>query len=96
MRGISESELSSDGEGVYSTPREERGLALGGLPPQTTSESGEPRPNVVSPLTPPDGVRDCEGGDYLGAAGRSPRGTGGATATRRVSNFAEGLDEVEK
>lgn len=94
LRGISETSLSSDGfSGAYGTPMEvpgggAEGLALRNLPAPEMLEVGSgsaqgERGAVVSPLTPPDGVGEGEGGDYLGA---------GEVQVKRKSNFAEGLD----
>jgi hypothetical protein len=95
LRGISEASVST--EGNYATPMERgegrEGLALQNMPP--AGGVHELRPNVVSPLTPPSGVGEGEGNDYLGAgqggSQQSPTGS-----TRRKSNFAESLDEVKK
>jgi hypothetical protein len=85
LRGISETSVSTDGN--YATPME-GGIALGSLPPPTMTG----RPNVVSPLTPPEGSN--EAGDYLGAT--EAGATSPTPSQTRKSNFAEGLDEAKK
>jgi len=105
LRGISETSVSTDGRGErsnYATPMEEStgagvgtfgpgaqgGLGLGNSLGRATVPPNV-RPNVVSPLTPPEGGEET---DYLTAGGHRRSGQSG----RRKSNFAEGLDEVSK
>ena len=78
LRGISETSISTDGN--YATPMGEHGLALQNLPPRQSEPGVGPRPGVVSPLTPPDGVE--RSGDYMMAG-----------STKRKSNFNEELDK---
>jgi hypothetical protein len=86
LRGISETSVSTDG--AYATPMgipegRERGLGI-----QGESGSKVEREKVVSPLTPPIGVSESSGGDYLGV-----RPPGSSGSVKRKSQFSEKLDD---
>ncbi|KAH6666293.1 hypothetical protein B0J14DRAFT_620459 [Halenospora varia] len=94
LRGISDTSVSTDG-GVYATPMERRavgghGEGLGIVSPETPSDPA--RAAALSPLTPPTGVGEGPGGDYLG---RGLASNSGGTQKRK-SNFSEKLDEVDE
>jgi len=93
LRGISETSVSTDGNGNYATPA---AVSSEGLGPQNVPETHEgtsekaARLGVVSPMTPPDMVNVSN--DYMGARGT----TSTASPMRRKSNFAEKLDEENR
>jgi hypothetical protein len=91
LRGISDTSVST--EGAYATPGE--GLNIASAPksePIPTALGHSSRPNVVSPLTPPQPVH--ESGDYLGA-GLAPSPSPTPNSSNRKSQFSEKLDEVD-
>lgn len=99
LRGISETSVSTDG-GLYGTPMEYSNMMSANLGPRgpqpTTSfdlDRGTLRREgeVISPLTPPEGVEES-GGDYLGrATARAANPDSPQSPTQRRSNFEERL-----